>query len=345
MYKKILLSFTLIATVALVTSLSTRSNQAKIDQIDPNTYSIEQVLNMLGEEPMIHSIPQVDLAKAKVGEDLIFKGYTVRDGKKSKRISNYFVCTDCHNMTSEFADISSQDASERLHYAKENGLPFLPGSTLWGIYNRTSFYNDDYVRKYGDLVTNARDTLANAVQLCSKYCASGRYIEDWELESIMHYFKKNELHVSDINIPDKDKYALINGTLTEDQKVNLAKSIKEAYVQGYGATFLETMPRNERPYGKGGNVGNGKLIYEKACMFCHENKRVTYLHLDDGKLSARFLWRNRKKYTDQSIYQIVRHGTYSKVGRKQYMPHFTKEKMSDAQLNDLVAYIKQIAKR
>ena len=108
---------------------------------------------------------------------------------------------------------------------------------------------------------------------------------------------------------------------------------------------METMDRNARPYGEGGDAENGKLIYKKACMFCHQNKRVTYLHLDDGKLSGRFLWRNRKKYSDQSIYQIVRHGTYSKTGRKQYMPHYTKEKMSDAQLNDLVAYIKQIAKR
>ena len=331
--------------MALVTSLSVRTDQAKIDRMDPNLYSIEQVLNMLGEDELIHSIAQVDLGKAKVGEDLIFKGYTVKDGKKSKRISTYFVCTDCHNTTREFDDASSEDPADRLHYAKENGLPFLPGSTLWGIYNRETFYNDDYVEKYGDLVTNARDSLANAVQLCSKYCSSGRYIEDWELEAIMHYFKKNELHLSDIVIPDKDKFALVEGNFNQSQKENLAKSIKGAYRQAYSATFMETMDRNARPYGEGGDAENGKLIYKKACMFCHQNKRVTYLHLDDGKLSGRFLWRNRKKYSDQSIYQIVRHGTYSKTGRKQYMPHYTKEKMSDAQLNDLVAYIKQIAKR
>ncbi|MCJ8288318.1 MAG: cytochrome c [Crocinitomicaceae bacterium] len=345
MQRIILLSFTLIATVALVTSLSTGINQGKIDRMDPNSYSVEEVLNQLGNERLIHSITQVDLAKAKIGEDLIFNGFTLRDGKKSKRISTYFVCTDCHNTTREFDDASSELAEDRLHYAKENGLPFLPGSTLWGIYNRTSFYNDDYVEKYGDLVINARDSLANAVQLCSKYCSSGRYIDDWEMEAIMHYFKKNELHLSDLDIPDKDKNALMDGRLSQTQKENLSKAITNSYRQAYSATFMETMDRAERPYGDGGNAENGKLIYKKACMFCHENKRVTYLHLDDGKLSGLFLWRNRKKYTDQSIYQIVRHGTYSKVGRKQYMPHFTKEKMSDDQLNDLVAYIKQIAKR
>lgn len=331
--------------VALVTSISNGSNQGRIDQMDPNALSVEKVLTQLGDDPLIHSINQIDLEKAKIGEDLVFKGFTIRDGKKSKRISTYFVCTDCHNTTREFDDASSESASDRLSYAKENGLPFLPGSTFWGIYNRTSFYNDDYVEKYGDLVIDARDSLANAVQLCAKYCSSGRYLDDWELEAIMHYFKKNELHLSDLNIPDQDKNALLEGSLTSTQKENLIKTIKGSYRQAYSATFMETMNRDERLYGKGGNIENGKYIYEKACMFCHENKRVTYLHLDNGKLSGLYLWRNRKNYTDQSVYQIVRHGTYSKVGRKQYMPHFTKEKMSDDQLNDLVAYIKQIAKR
>ena len=339
------MSFTLLSIVALVTSLTTGTGEGKIDRMDPDAYSLEQALNHLGDKPLNHSIAQVDLAKAKVGEDLIFKGYTVRDGKKSKRISNYFVCTDCHNTTREFDDAGSESTEDRLRYAKENGLPFLPGSTLWGIYNRTTFYNDDYVKKYGDLVVNARDTLENAVQLCAKYCSSGRYVEDWELEAIMHYFKKNELHLSDLNISDKDKDAIFERSMTDTQKANLLKEIKGSYRQAYSATFMETMDRSERPYGKGGNAENGELIYKKACMFCHKNKRVTYLHLDDGKLSARFLWRNRKNYSDQSIYQIVRHGTYSKVGRKQYVPHYTKEKMSDEQLNDLVAYIKQIAKK
>ena len=161
----------------------------------------------------------------------------------------------------------------------------------------------------------------------------------------MHYFKKNELHLSDLKILESDKNALLSGTLNATQKEELIKTIKGAYRQSFSATFMETMNRDDRQYGKGGNVENGKYIYDKSCLFCHENKRVTYLHLDDGKLSGLFLWRNRKNYTDQSIYQIVRHGTYSKVGRKQYMPHFTKEKMSDEQLNDLIAYIKQIAKR
>lgn len=328
-----------------MTSLSAESNLGKIDRMDVESNSVEDVLNQLGNKPLNHSITELDLEKAKVGEDLIFNGFTLIDGKKSKRISNHFVCTDCHNTTREFDDISSELSGDRLRYAKENGLPFLPGSTLWGIYNRTTFYNNDYVEKYGDLVTNARDTLSNAVQLCAKYCSSGRYMEDWELESIMHYFKKNELRIGDLGLSSKDKDALFAGNQSASEKARLTGLITGSYRQAYSATFMETMSRDVRPYGAGGNPENGKLIYEKACMFCHENKRVSYLHLDTGRLSGLFLWRNRKNYSDQSIYQIVRHGTYSKTGRKQYMPLYTKEKMSDEQLNDLVSYIKQIAKK
>ncbi len=339
------ITFTLLTLVIVGTSLSGSRELGEIDRLDLSESSVESVLNQLGNKPLPHAIAEVDLAKAKMGEDLIFNGFTTIDGKKSKRISSYFVCTDCHNTAREFEDASSELTANRLTFAQKNGLPFLPGSTFWGIYNRTSFYNGDYVKKYGEMVDDARNSLGNAVQLCSKYCSSGRYLEDWELTAILHYFKKNELLVKDLGLSERDMAALSSNSRSEVDNSRLSAVLLGSYRQSYSATFLETMDRNVRPYGQGGNPENGKLIYEKACMFCHENKRVTYLHLDNGKLSGAFLWRNRKNYSDQSIYQIVRHGTYSKVGRKQYMPLYTKEKMSDEQLNDLVAYIKQIAKK
>ena len=80
-------------------------------------------------------------------------------------------------------------------------------------------------------------------------------------------------------------------------------------------------------------------------MFCHENSRVTYLNLDADVLSGQYLWKHREGYDDLSIYQVVRWGTYPITGRKQYMPLYTKEKMSDDQLEDLMAYIKKIANK
>lgn len=330
--------------VIAITGFRNQSESGVYRSMDMRQASVEEVLNMLGEDKPNHSFTNYDADKAKMGEDLILYGRTKKDGKYSKRISKYFVCTDCHNLTREFNSNSSESSEERLTYAKENGIAFLPGSTLWGLYNRTKFYNDDYEKKYGNLVVDSRDTLENAIQLCTEYCSSGRHVDDWELEALMHYFKKNELRIKDLSLSENDlkniqRYSL----LKDDEKERLIETIKKSYRQYYSAHFLKPTPTSERKYGEGGSVETGKLIYEKSCLHCHGGGRVTYLTLDQGKLSAGMFWRNIKNYSDKSLYQIIRYGTYAKAGRKQYMPLYTKEKMSDEQLNDLVAYIKKIA--
>ncbi len=313
-------------------------------QMNVEEMSMEDVLVMLGDDTLIHSINIMDAEKVKTGEDLVRNGSTIRNGKKTERISKHFVCTDCHNLTSEFKDISSQAPEDRLAFATANNLPFLPASTFWGIYNRTSFYNKDYEKKYDDLVIAARDSLENAVQVCAKYCSSGRYLEDWELESIMHYYKSLELKIKDLDLPEPIlKSIRMYGQLQPTEKSELISTIKESYVHGYDATFLETMRKDERMYGKDGDAKKGEEIYEKSCLHCHGGSRVTYMNLSKSKLDAKLFWKNRKNYSDYSLYQIIRHGTFAKTGRQQYMPLFTEEKMSDTQLNDLMAYIKQLA--
>ncbi|MFT7029262.1 MAG: penicillin-binding protein-related factor A (putative recombinase) [Marinoscillum sp.] len=43
--------------------------------------------------------------------------------------------------------------------------------------------------------------------------------------------------------------------------------------------------------------------------------------------------------TDLSIYQIIRKGTYAEYGHKEYMPHYTSEKMSDQQIEHLREFL------
>lgn len=43
--------------------------------------------------------------------------------------------------------------------------------------------------------------------------------------------------------------------------------------------------------------------------------------------------------TDLSIYQIIRKGTYAEYGHKEYMPHYTLEKMSDQQIEHLREFL------
>ncbi len=305
---------------------------------------VEEVLISLGEKPLVQHLDSYDTDKAEMGRQLIEQGYVDYKSRQGKRVSINFVCTDCHNQVREFDSEQENSPEARLDYARENGLKFLPASTFWGIYNRTSFYNGDYFKKYGELVINARDTLANAIQLCAKYCSSGRYLENWELEAILHYFKSNELHIEDLPLTAEDREKLSQTErLSPEMKQQLATRISGMVRREYPATFLPAMARNQRLYGKGGNVEKGKFIFENSCLYCHGGARVTYLDLNDRHLSARKFVRHLKDYDYFSLYQVIRYGTYPKTGRPQYMPLYTKEKMSDDQLNDLVAYIYDLA--
>ena len=49
------------------------------------------------------------------------------------------------------------------------------------------------------------------------------------------------------------------------------------------------------------------------------------------------------RYDDLGLYHIVRKGTYADKGWRPYMPHFTEQKMSDQQVEDLRVYIEQMA--
>lgn len=326
--------------------LRSHESISKITRLDEvERLSVTEVEHALGASLPNHYMKTYDEELAQIGLQLITEGKASYKGKKGKVISPYFNCTDCHNLVKETADITNLSPQDRLDYLIKNDLPYTAGSTFFGIYNRSKYYNGDYDKKYGDLVINARDTLENAIQLCAEYCASGRKLVPWELDAIMHYYKKNELQLSDLGLPNNEM-KLVSTAL--DREINQKEALtvlQTSYVDRYEATFTGAMPENKRSYGMKGDAENGEKIYKSACMFCHENSRVTYLNLSEDVLSGQYLWKHREGYDDLSVYQVARWGTYPITGRKQYMPLYTKEKMSDDQLEDLMAYIKKIANK
>ena len=337
----------LIAGIITVSMLSlNRHPDSKLVEIGVDDWAVENVLSNLGGKAYNHTIKQADPEKVKIGEQLILNGRSKNHGKKGKLISIHFVCTDCHNLVKETENPANLSPEDRLDYAIKNKIKFLPGSTLWGIYNRRHWYNEDYVKKYGDIIKNAKDSLTQAVQVCAKYCSSGRFLENWELEAIMHYFKQQELKIRDLPLSLETKRQITNWKeLEEDQRKALRETIESSFTTAFPATFMETMPRDNRKYGQGFDAERGEKIFESSCLYCHANKRVTYLHLEKNRITANMFWNNVTDYNDLTLYQIIRWGTYMKVGRKQYMPHYTKEKMSDRQIEDLVAYIRKLAKK
>lgn len=318
------------------------SNQNKFIPFEDSD-GVNKILQILGDKGVSHyPDSKVKGVSAKVGEDLVLKGIAVKpNGRKSRQQSKHFLCTSCHNVVQEDPNFASYDPQARLDYTTEKGLPFLQGTTLYGLVNRTAYYNGDYDKKYGEDVYAARDNIRNAIELCAVGCAQGRSLKDWEMESILSYLWTLELKMSDLQLNEQER-GLVNAALESGNgRAEAIKLIKSKYLQAAPATFLK--PPEDRKKGTGlvGNKENGKLIYNNSCLHCHEDGKYSYFYLKDGHMDRSFLNRKAGTYSPYSIYQVIRYGTTPLSGRKSYMPHYTEEKMSEQQLADLKSYLEE----
>ena len=306
--------------------------------------SVSSVLIALGEPAASHYVGTVDMQKLELGKDIITSGGPFKDGKPEYRVSAHYVCVDCHNILPEAPFADENDPAVRLKYAMELNQPYLPGSTLYGIVIRTSWFNGDHEKKYGkELIDPARHDLKNAIQLCSKECSVGRELTEEEMEGVLHFLSAIDLKMKDLDLSEEELTQIAKVGQTDEEKAANIKLIKSKYLDGYPATFVEEIPRKERKMGEEGNLENGKWIYDRSCMHCHSpEKTITDRTLfGTGKDQKDFKWLASyfKKSNGGSVYWITRHGTESKDHIPQYMPIFSKEKLSDSQIEDLAAYI------
>jgi len=342
--KKIGFAITLIAITVGVVSISA-DNREEVNIAGDD--SVHDVLAQLGEKETKNlsstSLPDVS---AEAGRRMVLEGFSQDgNGKKFAKLSNHFVCTSCHNIVKENDDLTSIDPQERLEYAKSNNLPFLQGSPLYGLVNRASFYNGDYVKKYGNLAKAAHNNIREAIQLCAVECAQGRRLKPWELESVLTYLWTLELKIKDLGLSDSE-------LITVEKAINEGSGQKEAvallqskYRKDSPATFGRPPDDMAKGYDYEGDPVNGQAIYQLGCQHCHENQRYSFFELDDSKLSFDYLQKHLKRHRRFSFYWVSRYGTKPKPGKKAYMPQYTEERMSDQQLEDLRAYIDQEASK
>ncbi len=306
-----------------------------------NERTVNSVLAELGEnnrgKQPDYTMPGVSAEK---GRELVIDGFTTSDGKKTRKQSKHFKCISCHNVVKEDIDLSDPDPQSRLEYTNDLGIPFLQGTTLYGAVNRATYYNGDYAKKYGDLVKPARNDIRGAIQLCAVECAQGRELKDWEIESILAYLWFIELKMSDLVFTTEELKEVLTPAASIEERGKKAELIKSKFASGAAAHF--EYPPDDRKKGYEGLVGvpdNGKLIYENSCLYCHENKKYSFLHLDNSKLSFKSLNGKVGTYHPHSIYQVSRWGVPTKSGKSSYMPQYPVEKMSNQQLEDLRSYI------
>lgn len=307
------------------------------------TDSVSEVLSKLGKNDVTKYANTGDPnVSVEAGKNLIFNGFAnSADGKKTRRQSKHFVCISCHNTEREDPDLTKSDPQARLDYVSSKGIPFLQGTTLYGVVNRDSFYNGDYVKKYGDLVNPARDNIREAIQLCATECAQGRPVKSWEMESILAYLWTIDLKMSDLNFAGEEIEYMQTSFKKASERDYMINLIEGKYSKASPATFNYPPEDRSEGYPYKGSYANGKKIYESSCLWCHEKQRFSYLHLDESKMSTNHLKRNLNGYRAHSIYQVVRWGVPTKYGKGSYMPHYPAEKLSDKMVEDLVAYVRE----
>ena len=281
-------------------------------------------------------------ASAELGRRLVLEGLRARGGQQSA----HFKCTSCHNVVREDPVLTAADPEARLRYANEHDLPFLPGTTLWGAVNRETYYNGDYDKKYGDLVKNARRNLRGAIQLCATECAQGEPLNAVEMESVLAYLHTIGLRLGDLpaTAPRRQE---VNQALAGKNRESTVRRLKASYALASPATFVPPPVDREAGYDLGGGVSveavRGRAIYQRGCLHCHAQQRYSFYELDEDALHYRFLTKHFPRYTRYSTYQVARYGTSPIPGKRAYMPHYTAERMSDRQLEELRAYLAQAA--
>lgn len=299
---------------------------------------ILMILGSLGTDPMPNT--KKFGVSVKRGESLFKEGISTKPGGgKTKVQSKHFKCTSCHNVEKEDPDLRFSDPQTRLEYTNSKGLPFLQGTTMYGAVNRTTFYNDDYEKKYGDLVLPARNNIRGAIQLCAVECAQGRKLKSWELESILAYLWTLDLKLADLAFSDEELTFIYESAEEGTNQDSAIVLIKSKYLQGSPAHFGTAYDSKVKLEQLKGNPENGQLIYENSCLHCHKDRKYSFFQLDNDKLTFKHLSKKANGYGRHSMHQVIRYGVYSRSGKRSYMPQYPFEKMSDQQLSDLQAYI------
>lgn len=342
--KKYFIAFLPLLIFVIINYVQEQLTDAKKLRINDRT-SVAKILEALGDEPLPHKPSRrVSGVSAEEGRYLIHTGFARNaNGNTLRKQSVHFVCTSCHNTQRDEPDLSRTDPEAKLDFVEERGLPFLQGTALYGVVNRTQFYNGDYYKKYGDLVNPARNNLREAIQLCAVECAQGRPLKDWEIESILAYLWKIDLKLGDLFLNSEEIDLIEEAVETGTAQAQAIKILKSKYLTNSPATFVKPPEDRKEGYKVEGDPANGKRIYDLSCLHCHDNMRYSFFELDDANHTFEFLDKHTTRYTRYSIYQVGRYGTSPLPGKRSYMPHYTLEKMSNQQMEDLRAYIEQQA--
>ena len=306
-------------------------------EIDPDT-NVVDVLMDLGEPRPPHLIDWPDYpAYVEKGRELFYQGRTTDfDGNLTPIQSRYFRCIDCHATTREDPDLAVSSAEDRAEFAAGRGMPFLPGTTLFGTVNKSSWYNGYYAEHYGELVREARHDLMKAIQVCSTACSSGRRLQRWEQEAVMAFLWSRQYKLRDLNLNKQERDQVADALAGAGSAPEAVQLVRSKYRDHSPATFSAPPADLQSGYPLTGDPNRGRFIYTESCLYCHGSRAGAPMRdtLDTDWSSYSYLM--DEITGPYSFYLMIRHGTQSNGA---YMPLYPMERMTDQQVEDLRAFI------
>ncbi len=339
---RLLLLSSAFAVIILFSGMTNSRKAIRHAFLIPPEKSVAGILRDLGQPMPDHWLDSPSPEMVNQGSELVYAGRTAGlDGQMTKRQSRYFVCADCHNQKREDPDLRIGNPETRLEYSIENEIPFLQATTFFGIVNRESWYNGDYLKKYGHLVDIAKNNLRESIQVCSIYCSSGRRLDGWEIDAILAYFWTLALKYEDLEFSESDRN-VIAAAYDGGDKNEAIRVLKSGYIQASPAHFDNGPDDRKKGYGLPGDATRGSKIYNQSCLSCHSKEGPSkYLTLDNSEQSRQFFRSRMTNWGKLNLYHVVRYGTEPKAGHEAYMPQYPLERMSKQQVEDLRAYLER----
>jgi len=299
-------------------------------RVDPSAWEagtpVSEVLQALGRPLPAHHLstpPDPDIVLR--GHELVFQGKaTGPAGAAGKPISAYFVCVDCH--------LTARD-----------NLTLLPGSSFPGVTDRESWFNGDWPSKPGwEAARSARTDLRRAIQFCADEVSQGRALEDWEEDSILAYLTSLQWTLGDLELTAADLSALKSRALDPVQHQALVNELQARYSRSAPATFGKP-PVDVRagyPHSAPPDAGIGERIWARACLHCHGPDGASGHHFRDSPEVRQELAQKFQETGPENLYGVIRNGTDPEPGKPSaHMPNYTRERMSDAMIEDLRAWL------
>lgn len=301
-----------------------------------DTSNLREVLSGLGESIPARSAAAPDGTLIDQGRALATAGRS--PGSKDRRLSAYFYCLDCHSAEKPAtlpAGITTPDAA--LAFAIEHDLPLLPGPDFAGLANRDLFFTGDIAAGYG-APGEGIPQLEAAVQFCNTTLAAGREITPPEMEALLAYLQSLEWKMADLGYRGADLAELKRRMLNPDEHAGIRSELKQRALPARTST-AGTLPQDPAAgYRIEGNPDpqTGKEIWSRSCLHCHGADGASEHYFGDKpgtwtKLAGAF--------ASGDLYARLRRGGLPESATGARMPPFAAEKLNNAQIEHLRAYL------